>query len=111
MYFKIILIYICIFSLNTILILKEIINEVLTKRALAQLLLTSEKSMGPLERFVKKRSRVRISTPFYSTGCPTWPGEWPELLLVRWIIAGAKKAPGVKVFPSIHTFYGWKLSL
>ncbi|GJZ13360.1 hypothetical protein Tco_0548590 [Tanacetum coccineum] len=44
--------------------------------------------------FVDKRSRVRVSALAYSSWYLTEPGELPELFLVGWTGAGAKRHPG-----------------
>ncbi|GKC21152.1 hypothetical protein Tco_1023302 [Tanacetum coccineum] len=46
--------------------------------------------------FVDKRSRVRVSATAYSRWCPTGSGELPELFLVEWIMADAKRHPRLK---------------
>ncbi|PWA97312.1 PGG domain-containing protein [Artemisia annua] len=46
------------------------------------------------ETLWNKSSGVRVLTRAHSSCCPTRPGELPELFLVGWTMAGAKRHPG-----------------
>ncbi|GJZ48063.1 reverse transcriptase domain-containing protein [Tanacetum coccineum] len=47
-------------------------------------------------------SKVRVSASAYSSWCPIEPGELPDLFLIGWTMADAKKTPGQSVPTNSH---------